>query len=162
MLRNPLMEAGALTALDTPIDLGKVDCDMYILAGQTDHICPWRACHRASRLFGGRTEFVMSGSGHVQSMVCPPANFKAKYFTNHHTGTDPDAWLKAGLDGCPQAMDLIARHCEMDVRLLVAVLERLKHYSSQPDRSTRPINSEPVLDLEPAYWLEILVRGEKR
>jgi len=91
MLRNPLMEAGALTALGTPIDLGAVDCDMYILAGQTDHICPWRACHRASRLFGGRTEFVMSGSGHVQSMVCPPANFKAKYFTNHHTGTDADA-----------------------------------------------------------------------
>ena len=93
MLRNPLMETGALTALGTPIDLGAVDCDMYILAGQTDHICPWRACHRASRLFGGRTEFVMSGSGHVQSMVCPPANFKAKYFTNHHTGTDADAWF---------------------------------------------------------------------
>ena len=98
MLRNPLMERGALTALGTPIDLGAVDCDMYILAGQTDHICPWRACHRASRLFGGRTEFVMSGSGHVQSMVCPPANFKAKYFTNHHTGTDPDAWLKAATE----------------------------------------------------------------
>jgi polyhydroxyalkanoate synthase subunit PhaC len=98
MLRNPLMEAGALTALGTPIDLGAVDCDMYILAGQTDHICPWRACHRASGLFGGRTEFVMSGSGHVQSMVCPPANFKAKYFTNHHTGTDPDAWLKAATE----------------------------------------------------------------
>jgi uncharacterized protein YprB with RNaseH-like and TPR domain len=43
----------------------------------------------------------------------------------------PDAWLRAGLDGCPRAMDLIARHCEKDVRLLVAVLERLKHYSSQ-------------------------------
>jgi polyhydroxyalkanoate synthase len=98
MLRNPLMEAGALTALGTPIDLGAVDCDMYILAGQTDHICPWRACHRASRLFGGRTEFVMSGSGHVQSMVCPPANFKAKYFTNHHTGTDADAWFKGATE----------------------------------------------------------------
>ena len=98
MLRNPLMEAGALTALGTPVDLGAVDCDMYILAGQTDHICPWRACHRASRLFGGRTEFVMSGSGHVQSMVCPPANFKAKYFTNHHTGTDADAWFKGATE----------------------------------------------------------------
>jgi polyhydroxyalkanoate synthase len=94
MLRNPLMEPGALKALGTPIDLRHVDCDMYVLAGQTDHICPWRACHRATQLFGGRTEFVMSGSGHVQSLVCPPANFKAKYFTNHRTGNDPDAWLK--------------------------------------------------------------------
>jgi polyhydroxyalkanoate synthase len=98
MLHNPLMQPGALTALGTPISLRDVDCDMYVLAGQTDHICPWRACHRASHLFGGRTEFVMSGSGHVQSMVCPPANFKAKYFTNHHTGTDPDAWLKAATE----------------------------------------------------------------
>ncbi len=98
MLRNPLMEPNALTALSTPISLRNVDCDMYILAGQTDHICPWRACHRASRLFGGRTEFVMSGSGHVQSLVCPPANFKAKYFTNHRTGTNPDAWLKGATE----------------------------------------------------------------
>jgi polyhydroxyalkanoate synthase subunit PhaC len=98
MLRNPLMEPNALTALGTPISLRDVDCDMYILAGQTDHICPWRACHRASRLFGGRTEFVMSGSGHVQSLVCPPANFKAKYFTNPRTGTNPDAWLKAATE----------------------------------------------------------------
>jgi polyhydroxyalkanoate synthase len=98
MLRNPLMKTDALTALGTPINLHDVDCDMYILAGQTDHICPWRACHRASQLFGGRTEFVMSGSGHVQSLVCPPANFKAKYFTNHKTGSDPDAWLKGATE----------------------------------------------------------------
>jgi polyhydroxyalkanoate synthase subunit PhaC len=98
MLHNPLMEPGALNSLGTPISLRDVDNDMYVLAGLTDHICPWRACHRASRLFGGRTEFVMSGSGHVQSMVCPPANFKAKYFTNHHAGTDPDAWLKAATE----------------------------------------------------------------
>jgi len=98
MLRNPLMEPSALTALGTPISLRDVDCDMYVLAGQTDHICPWRACHRASRLFGGRTEFVMSGSGHVQSLVCPPANFKAKYFTNNRTSTDPDAWLKGATE----------------------------------------------------------------
>jgi polyhydroxyalkanoate synthase subunit PhaC len=98
MLRNPLMEPNALSALGTPISLRDVDCDMYILAGQTDHICPWRACHRASRLFGGRTEFVMSGSGHVQSLVCPPANFKAKYFTNPRTGTNPDAWLKGATE----------------------------------------------------------------
>ena len=98
MLHNRLMQAGALKVLGTPINLRDVDCDMYVLAGQTDHISPWRACHRASRLFGGRTEFVMSGSGHVQSLVCPPANFKAKYFTNRHTGTDPDAWLKGATE----------------------------------------------------------------
>lgn len=98
MLHNPLIKADAMKALGTPINLRDVDCDMYVLAGQTDHICPWRACYRASRLFGGRTEFVLSGSGHVQSLVCPPANFKAKYFTNHNAGSDPEAWLKGGTE----------------------------------------------------------------
>jgi polyhydroxyalkanoate synthase len=98
MLRNPLIKAEAIKVLGTPINLCNVACDMYVLAGQTDHICPWRACYRASRLFGGRTEFVMSGSGHVQSLVCPPANFKAKYFTNASAGADPDGWLKGATE----------------------------------------------------------------
>jgi polyhydroxyalkanoate synthase len=94
MLHNPLIEADAIKVLGTPINLRDVACDMYLLAGQTDHICPWRACYRASRLFGGRTEFVMSGSGHVQSLVSPPTNFKAKYFTNSNNAPNPDAWFK--------------------------------------------------------------------
>lgn len=98
LLRNPLVEAGAAQILGTPVNLRDVKCDMYVLAGQTDHICAWRACHRAARLFGGRTEFVMSGSGHVQSMVCPPANFKAKYFTNQQTGAEADAWFKGATE----------------------------------------------------------------
>ena len=98
MLHNPLLKAGALKTLGTPINLRDVDCDMYVLAGLTDHICSWRACYRASRLFGGRTDFVMSASGHVQSMVCPPTNFKARYFTNSNIGADPDAWFKGGTE----------------------------------------------------------------
>ena len=98
MLHNPLIEADAIKVLGSPVNLRNVACDMYLLAGQTDHICPWRACYRASRLFGGRTEFVMSGSGHVQSLVCPPANFKAKYFTNSSAAPDPDAWFKGATE----------------------------------------------------------------
>jgi polyhydroxyalkanoate synthase len=98
MLHNPLLKADVLKTLGTPVNLRDVDCDMYVLAGLTDHICSWRACYSASRLFGGRTEFVMSASGHVQSMVCPPTNFKAKYFTNPNAGSDPDAWFKGGTE----------------------------------------------------------------
>ncbi len=98
MLHNPLVKADAIKALGTPINLRDVDCDMYVLAGLTDHICSWRACYRAARLFGGHTEFVTSASGHVQSMVCPPANFKARYFTNPNSGSDPDAWFKGAAE----------------------------------------------------------------
>ncbi|HKV53149.1 MAG TPA: alpha/beta fold hydrolase [Candidatus Binataceae bacterium] len=92
LLRNPLVKVDQLKVLGTPVNLRKVNADMYILAGQTDHICAWQACHRAARLFGGQVEFVLNSSGHVQSLVCPPDNFKAKFMTNARLGTDPEAW----------------------------------------------------------------------
>ncbi len=98
LLRNPLIEADAAKILETPIDLRRFTGDMYVLAGLTDHICAWRAGHRAARLFGGDTEFVVSASGHVQSLVSPPGNFKAKYFTNSRLGDDPDRWLKGAAE----------------------------------------------------------------
>jgi polyhydroxyalkanoate synthase len=93
LLKNSLVQAGQLKILGTPIDLRKVTCDTYVLAGQTDHICPWQACYGASRLFGGETEFVLNASGHVQSLVSPPGNFKSRYFTNTHRGVSADQWL---------------------------------------------------------------------
>ncbi|MGH7987084.1 MAG: PHA/PHB synthase family protein [Candidatus Binataceae bacterium] len=94
LMRNPLAEHQPVKILGTSIDLRQVACDMYIVAGLTDHICSWRACHHAARLFGGTTEFVLNSSGHVQTLVCPPDNPKAKYFTNPRLGDDPAAWLR--------------------------------------------------------------------
>ena len=95
IVRNALVHADQLKVLDTPIDLTKVNSDMYILAGQTDHICAWQACHRAASLFGGEVEFVLNSSGHVQSLVCPPDNFKAKYFTNTQLARDAESWYQS-------------------------------------------------------------------
>ncbi|MGH7933964.1 MAG: PHA/PHB synthase family protein [Candidatus Binataceae bacterium] len=94
MMRNPLASRGTVSVLGTPINLKDVTCDMYVVAGMTDHICAWRACHRAARFFGGTTEFVLNSSGHVQTLVCPPDNPKAKYFINQRLGDDPDRWLE--------------------------------------------------------------------
>jgi polyhydroxyalkanoate synthase len=94
LLRNALVHADQLKVLGTPINLREVSSDMYLLAGQTDHICAWRACHRAARLFGGEVEFVLNSSGHVQSLVCPPDNFKAKYFTNAGPADDAESWYQ--------------------------------------------------------------------
>lgn len=98
LLRNPLVQANQLEILGTPINLRNVGCDMYILAGLTDHICAWQACHRAARLFGGHVEFVLNSSGHIQSLVSPPGNFKAKYFTNSRLGTDAASWHESATE----------------------------------------------------------------
>ncbi len=98
LLRNPLLEVNQVEVLGTPIDLRKVHNDMFLLAGMTDHICSWRAVYHAARLFSGHTEFVLNSSGHVQSLVCPPNNFKAKYFTNSNLGQTPEEWLASATE----------------------------------------------------------------
>ena len=63
------------------VDLTKVDNDLFILAGVTDHITPWKACYRSTQLFGSKNiEFVLSQSGHIQAILNPPGNPKAKFF----------------------------------------------------------------------------------
>ncbi len=94
-LSNGLAE-GALTVLGTPVELGKVTVDAYVVAGSTDHIIPWQTAYRTTQMLGGESEFVLSSSGHIQAIVNPPGNPKASYRTA--TGTPPDdvdAWLAA-------------------------------------------------------------------
>lgn len=98
LLRNPLVEADKVAILGTPINLRNVTSDMYVLAGQTDHICAWRACHRAAHLFGGNVDFVLNSSGHVQSLITPPNMPRVKYLTSARLGTDPDRWLKTATE----------------------------------------------------------------
>jgi polyhydroxyalkanoate synthase subunit PhaC len=90
---NPFRNPGALSILGTPIDLSNVTCDAYILAGITDHIVPWKACYATTQMLGGQREFVLNGSGHVQSIVSPPTNTKAKFFTGPHCPGNADEWL---------------------------------------------------------------------
>ncbi|MBP0627685.1 MULTISPECIES: alpha/beta fold hydrolase [unclassified Cupriavidus] len=91
---NQLATPGALQVLGHAISLADVDCDKYVLAGMTDHITPWKAVYRSAQAFGGRTEFVLSSSGHVQSLVNPPGNAKARYFRNGTPDAQPETWLE--------------------------------------------------------------------
>jgi polyhydroxyalkanoate synthase subunit PhaC len=82
-----------LDLLGKPLDLSDVELDSYVLAGVTDHITPWKSCYATTHTIGGRSEFVLSSSGHVQSIVNPPGNPKASFRTNAQVATDADAWL---------------------------------------------------------------------
>ncbi len=92
---NLLREPGGLTILGTPIDLSKVDVDVYCMAGSTDHIVTWRAAYQTTQVVGGHTEFVLSNAGHIQSMVNPVGGKKASFRVGEETGPDPDAWFAA-------------------------------------------------------------------
>jgi polyhydroxyalkanoate synthase len=92
---NLFSKPRALTVLGTPIDLSGVKCDKYVVAGVTDHITPWKGVYNTARAFGGKTRFVLSSSGHIQSLINPPGNPKAKFFLNSELPASPDEWLAA-------------------------------------------------------------------
>ena len=91
--QNLFSRPRALTVLGTPIDLSQVNCDKYVVAGMTDHITPWKGVYNTARTFGGNTRFVLSSSGHIQSLINPPGNPKAKYYLNPELPANADAWL---------------------------------------------------------------------
>jgi polyhydroxyalkanoate synthase len=93
-VHNRLATPDAAIALGTPVDLGKVDVDGYLVAGIADHITPWPSCYRSTGLLGGDTRFVLSTSGHIAAMVNPPGNAKATYRTNPDSPADPQEWLR--------------------------------------------------------------------
>jgi polyhydroxyalkanoate synthase len=90
---NPLREPGKIVVLGTPIDMSKVDVPAYVVAGVTDHITPWQACYQSRNILRGKMDFVLSSSGHIQSIVNPPTNPKAKYFLNDRLPDDAESWL---------------------------------------------------------------------
>jgi polyhydroxyalkanoate synthase len=93
-LTNALAKPDAMELLGTPIDLGTVKTDAYVVGGISDHITPWENCYATTQLLGGDTRFVLSRSGHVAALVNPPSA-KARYRIGD--GVNPPAaedWLE--------------------------------------------------------------------
>jgi polyhydroxyalkanoate synthase len=90
---NPLAIPGRLTCLGTPVDLRTITLPAYVTGGVTDHLTPWTSCYRTTQLLGGPSTFVLSNAGHIQSLVNPPGNPKAVFYTGAEPGPDPQAWL---------------------------------------------------------------------
>ncbi len=88
-----LVEPDSLTLLDTPIDLSKVTCDNFMVAGLRDHITTWQPCYRSSQILGGASEVVIVDSGHIQSFVNPAATSRYSYWAGPAEGPDAEAWL---------------------------------------------------------------------
>jgi polyhydroxyalkanoate synthase len=89
---NALIRPGAMTVLGTPIDLADITVPTFVTGALTDHLTPWAGCYRTTQLLSGPSTFVLSSSGHIQSLVNPPGNPKASYFTGGEAGPDPEDW----------------------------------------------------------------------
>jgi polyhydroxyalkanoate synthase subunit PhaC len=87
------LATGALPVHGTPVDLSKVECDTFVVGARTDHLTAWKACYATTQLMGGTSQFALSSSGHIQSLVNPPGNPRMTVATAEATEADPEQWL---------------------------------------------------------------------
>jgi polyhydroxyalkanoate synthase len=93
LLVDAMERQDGVTVLGTPIDLAKVDCDSFHIAGYTDHITPWRAAYTSTQVLGGDKQMAVVKSGHIQSFVNPAAKSRYDYWEGPPASDDPDQWL---------------------------------------------------------------------
>src|SRR5215469_12101320 len=91
---NPFVNTGRLELRGTPLDMRLLDLDSYVLAGLTDHITPWQGCYNTAKLYGERSTFVLANSGHIQSLINPPGNPKAAFWTGPAQAGTAEEWLE--------------------------------------------------------------------
>jgi polyhydroxyalkanoate synthase len=95
-IENGYTVAGGVEVAGVGIDLSKLEQDIYVMAGITDHISPWQACYRSARLFpNAPAMFVLSSSGHIASLVNPPTNSTQSYDSGEPTQSTPEEWIAA-------------------------------------------------------------------
>jgi polyhydroxyalkanoate synthase len=90
---NLFTRPGRLSVLGTPLRLPAITVPTFVTGAVTDHLTPWKGCYRTTQLLGGPSTFVLSYSGHIASLVNPPGNPKAHYWTGGAPGADPEKWL---------------------------------------------------------------------
>ncbi len=93
-LNDVFRHPGRQSLFGKPIDYDKVDVPTYFVGGLEDYLMPWRGIYRAVDAFGGNNRFVLSTSGHVQSILRPPNLANCEYFVNEAHAQNPDQWLK--------------------------------------------------------------------
>ncbi len=91
---NNLVKPGGITLNGVPIDLRKVNIPVYLQASREDHIAPFPSVFRATKIFKGKTRFVLAGSGHIAGVINAPVAKKYQYWTNEDAPKDLEQWLK--------------------------------------------------------------------
>jgi polyhydroxyalkanoate synthase len=92
-MKNLLRVPGGITLAGVPIDVTKVDVPTYFASAIEDHIAPWKTTYEGPNILGGKSRFVLSGSGHIAGMINPPVANKYGYWTNDTITASPDEWF---------------------------------------------------------------------
>jgi hypothetical protein len=94
-VENNLIKPGHVTVIGEPVNLGRIEQDIYAVGAEKDHIVPWYAAWRITQLTKGRVRFVRASSGHIAGVINHPGRKKGAYWVNEEPATSPEAWLDA-------------------------------------------------------------------
>ncbi len=87
-----------MIVLGKRVNLSKIKYPVYVMAGTTDHITPWKACYRSTQLFSGDTVFVLTNQNHTQTISSRIDNRHLKYWVTDELPEDPDAAIKSAAE----------------------------------------------------------------
>jgi polyhydroxyalkanoate synthase len=89
-LENKLKEPGALTVAGVKVDLGKIDCPVFVYGSKEDHIVPWEAAFASMNLLNPKkakaNRFVLGASGHIAGVINPASKGKRSHWVNQTNG----------------------------------------------------------------------------
>jgi polyhydroxyalkanoate synthase len=95
-LENNLSAPGRLQVCGQQVDLRSVRVPTYVYASREDHIVPWDAAYRNTRVLAGKIRFVLGASGHIAGVINPPAKGKRSHWVAQGASNPADAgrWLE--------------------------------------------------------------------
>lgn len=91
---NRLRQAGGMTIDGVALDLGRIEAPACMISLKDDHVSGWEATYSGAKLFGGKTTFLLGGSGHNAGLINPPSAGRHGYWTNALLPATADAWLE--------------------------------------------------------------------
>jgi polyhydroxyalkanoate synthase len=96
---NNRLARGEIVIDGVRLDLDNVTVPVFALATRDDHIAPALSVLTGSRLFGGKVEFVLGGSGHIAGVINPPSRNKYAFWTGGASNAaDMEAWMKSATE----------------------------------------------------------------
>jgi len=81
-LENNLVKPGKVEVMGRPIDLGKIEGEIYAVGAERDHIVPWYSAWKVGQLTNAKTRFALANSGHIAGMINPPSKGKGRHWVN--------------------------------------------------------------------------------
>jgi len=109
-LENKLKQPGKLTVCGVPVDLGRIDCPVFIYGSKEDHIVPWPAAFASMNLLNPKkakaNRFVLGASGHIAGVINPASKGKRSYWVNGKGGDKngrgrprtPEEWFAGAVE----------------------------------------------------------------